>query len=88
MSRQNGKAVGADTVKKMCCVSSDPQDTIRFAKKYLDLGVDQLYLHCAGPNQKKFLQDYGRDVLPALRKQTGESEKYGQKYAKETACAH
>ncbi len=68
MSEQNGKPVGSDTIKKAGCISADPEDHIQFAQKYIDLGFDHLIFHCAGPDQKAFLEIYSRDVLPRLRR--------------------
>ncbi len=50
----------------MGCVSSNPDDHIRYAQQYLDLGFDQLYFHSAG-DQHQFLVDYGKDVISALK---------------------
>jgi coenzyme F420-dependent glucose-6-phosphate dehydrogenase len=69
MSEQNGKVVGSDTVKKAVCISADPDDHIAFAQSYIDLGFDHLIFHTAGPDQQTFIEAYGRDVLPRLRKQ-------------------
>jgi coenzyme F420-dependent glucose-6-phosphate dehydrogenase len=67
MSAQNGEVVGEETIRQAGCVSSDPDDHVRFASQYLELGFDQLYFHTAGPGQEQFLRDYGKDVLPRLR---------------------
>jgi coenzyme F420-dependent glucose-6-phosphate dehydrogenase len=67
MSEENGKVVGAETVRKTGCISADPEDHIKFAQQYIDLGFDQLFFHSAGPDQGAFLKGYGRDVLPQLR---------------------
>jgi coenzyme F420-dependent glucose-6-phosphate dehydrogenase len=67
MSEQNGQAVGADTIREAVCISADPEDHIKLAQKYIDLGFDYLFFHSAGPDQRAFLEGYGRDVLPRLR---------------------
>ena len=67
-SEQNGKVVGSDIVKESVCISADPQDHIKLAQKYVDLGFDHLIFHAAGPDQRAFIKGYGRDVLPKLRK--------------------
>ncbi|MFL6600418.1 MAG: TIGR03557 family F420-dependent LLM class oxidoreductase [Steroidobacteraceae bacterium] len=67
MSQDNGKIVGADVVKKSVCISANPQDHVKLAKQYIDLGFNHLVFHSAGPDQKAFIQGYGRDVLPRLR---------------------
>jgi coenzyme F420-dependent glucose-6-phosphate dehydrogenase len=68
MSEQNGKVVGADVIKESVCISADPDDHIKLAQKYIDMGFDHLIFHAAGRNQRAFLEGYGRDVLPKLRK--------------------
>lgn len=67
MSEQNGKVVGSDTVKESVCISADPEDHIRFTQKYIDLGFDHIIFHSAGPDQRAFIESYGKHVLPPLR---------------------
>jgi coenzyme F420-dependent glucose-6-phosphate dehydrogenase len=67
LSEDNGKVVGSDTVKRSVCISADPGDHIELARRYIDLGFDHLFFHCAGPDQRAFLEGYGRDVLPRVR---------------------
>ena len=68
MSEENGAVVGSETVKEKCCISANPDDHIKFARQYIELGFDQLFFHSAGPDQKTFLERFGKDVLPELRK--------------------
>jgi len=70
MSEQNGKVVGADTIREAVCISADPEDHIKFAQKYIDRGFDHLIFHAAGPDQRAFIEGYGRDVLPRLRERS------------------
>lgn len=37
-------------------------------QRYLDLGFDRIYLHNVGRNQREWLEVFGRDVLPQLRR--------------------
>jgi coenzyme F420-dependent glucose-6-phosphate dehydrogenase len=67
MSEQNGKVVGPDAVRQAVCISADPEEHIRLAEKYIDLGFDHLFFHSAGPDQRAFLESYGKHVLPQLR---------------------
>ena len=67
MSEENGKVVGPDTIRQSVCISADPEIHIKFAQQYIDLGFDHLFFHSAGPDQRVFLEGYGRDVLPRLR---------------------
>lgn len=66
-SEQNGKVVGSDTIRKSTCISADPDEHVKHAQRYIDLGFDHLIFHSAGPDQANFLEAYGRDVLPRLR---------------------
>jgi coenzyme F420-dependent glucose-6-phosphate dehydrogenase len=67
MSEENGQVVGPDTVRKTSCISPDPDDHVEFVKHYMQLGFDEIYVHSAGPDQRAFLEGYGRDVIPRLR---------------------
>ena len=67
MSQENGEVVGPDTIQKMVRISSNADDHIQFAQQFIDLGFDHLFFHSAYPDQKAFLQAFGRDVLPQLR---------------------
>ena len=67
MSEENGKAVGSDTVRQSVCISADPEVHMKYAQQYIDLGFSHLFFHSAGPDQRAFLEAYGRDVLPGLR---------------------
>jgi len=67
LSEENGKAVGSDTITKSRCISADPEEHVRFAKQYIEYGFNELFFHSAGPDQRAFIEGYGRDVLPRLR---------------------
>jgi len=68
MSEQNGKVVGSDTIRQSVCISADPDEHVKHAQKYIDLGFDHLIFHSAAEDQRTFIEAYGRDVLPRLRK--------------------
>ena len=70
MSEQNGKVVGSETIRKTTCISADPADHVKSAQRYIDLGFDHLIFHSAGPDQREFLEAYGKEVLPKLRERT------------------
>jgi coenzyme F420-dependent glucose-6-phosphate dehydrogenase len=67
MSEANGSVVGADTIRQAVCISNEPDVHIDFARRYIELGFDHLIFHSAGPDQRAFLEGYGRDVLPRIR---------------------
>lgn len=68
MSQENGMVVGADTVKKTGCFSSNPEDHVNYTRQHIELGFDHIIFHTAGPDQRAFIQKYAQDVLPALRR--------------------
>jgi alkanesulfonate monooxygenase SsuD/methylene tetrahydromethanopterin reductase-like flavin-dependent oxidoreductase (luciferase family) len=35
-------------------------------QRFLDLGIDRIYVHNVGRNQKEWIEAFGREVLPAL----------------------
>ncbi|HEX2357340.1 MAG TPA: TIGR03557 family F420-dependent LLM class oxidoreductase [Micromonosporaceae bacterium] len=47
-------------------ISSDPDAHRAEIQKFLDLGVDRIYLHNVGRNQTEWIEVFGRDVLPKL----------------------
>ncbi|HLS92306.1 MAG TPA: glucose-6-phosphate dehydrogenase (coenzyme-F420) [Microbacterium sp.] len=49
-------------------VSDDPDEHVAQIEKYLDLGFTHLVFHDPGHDQAAFLELYGREVLPRLRK--------------------
>ena len=52
-------------------VSDDPDEVVEKIGVYLDLGFDDLLLHAPGPDQPRFLDQFGADVLPRLRERFG-----------------
>ena len=67
MSAQNGKVVGPDTIRKQGCFSDNPEEHIKYVKKYIDAGFTHIYIHSAASDQITFLKAYGKDILPALK---------------------
>jgi coenzyme F420-dependent glucose-6-phosphate dehydrogenase len=49
-------------------VSADPDVHRAELQRYVDLGFDRIYLHNVGRNQREWIEVFGRDVLPALRR--------------------
>jgi coenzyme F420-dependent glucose-6-phosphate dehydrogenase len=48
-------------------VSSDPDEHVERIRPYLDIGFTHLIFHAPGPDQRRFLELYSREVLPRLR---------------------
>nr|WP_268753230.1 TIGR03557 family F420-dependent LLM class oxidoreductase [Agromyces sp. Root1464] len=49
-------------------VSADTDVHRANIQRYLDLGFDRIYLHNVGRNQAEWIEVFGRDVLPGLRR--------------------
>lgn len=49
-------------------VSADPELHRAEIQRHLDLGFDRIYLHNVGRNQLEWLEVFGREVLPGLRR--------------------
>jgi len=49
-------------------ISSDPDVHRAAIQRFVDLGFDRIYLHNVGRNQREWIEVFGRDVLPALRR--------------------
>jgi coenzyme F420-dependent glucose-6-phosphate dehydrogenase len=63
----------ADKAHNRFIVTSDPDKVIEAVMPYVDLGFEDLVLHAPGHDQKRFLDQFAADVLPALR---DEAEKH------------
>jgi coenzyme F420-dependent glucose-6-phosphate dehydrogenase len=59
----------ADKAHNRFIVSSDPDEVIAAIMPYVDLGFEDLVLHAPGDDQKRFLDEFAADVLPALREE-------------------
>ena len=60
-------ALSAEQTAKRFIVSTDPDEHVERIKTYLDLGFNHLVFHAPGPDQAKFLELYGQEILPRLR---------------------
>ncbi len=49
-------------------ISSDPDVHRAHIQSFLDLGFDRVYLHNVGRNQAEWIEVFGREVLPRLRR--------------------
>ncbi len=52
-------------------VSDDPEEQVEKIGYYVGLGFNHLVFHAPGPDQARFLDLYGKEVLPRLRKRFG-----------------
>jgi coenzyme F420-dependent glucose-6-phosphate dehydrogenase len=61
----------ADRAHTRFIVSNDPEEVVDRIGTYIDLGFDDLVLHAPGPDQTRFLDQFGADVLPLLHARAG-----------------
>ena len=59
--------VTADQIRDHVRVSSDVQQHIEWFRGDRELGVDELYVHNVNRDQRRFIEVFAREVLPALR---------------------
>ena len=63
---QMAKLVRPEDFEGRMLITSDLDDHRADIQRYLDLGVDRVYLHNVGRNQTEWIEAFGRDVLPKL----------------------
>ncbi len=64
-------ALPTERVVSRWIVSSDPEEHVERIRPYLELGFSHLIFHAPGPDQRRFLELYSREILPRLRSLTG-----------------
>ena len=57
-----------DVAHRRWLVSDDPDEHLEQLKPYLELGFTHLVFHAPGDDQKRFLDLYGKQILPRIRK--------------------
>lgn len=63
---QMAKLVRPEDFAGRMVVSSDPDVHRAEIQKFLDLGIDRIYLHNVGRNQEEWTKTFGAEVLPKL----------------------
>ena len=63
---QMAKLVRPEDFDGRMLISADPDAHRAEIQQFLDLGVDRIYLHNVGRNQKEWIDVFAREVLPAL----------------------
>jgi coenzyme F420-dependent glucose-6-phosphate dehydrogenase len=66
--QQLADALPIDRAASRFIVSSDPDEHVAAIWRYVDLGFTHLVFHAPGPDQARFLDLYGSEILPRLRK--------------------
>jgi len=59
----------ADQAHRRFIVSDDRDAVVEQVMPYVELGFEDLVLHAPGHDQKRFLDQFGADVLPTLREE-------------------
>ncbi len=49
-------------------VSADPEEHVEQIAEYVEFGFTHLVFHAPGPDQLRFIELYGKEILPRLRK--------------------
>jgi hypothetical protein len=61
-----GEFVEPAKVFEQVRTSADLEEHVRWLKDDIDLGFSHLYLHNVNQNQEAFIEDFGKEVLPAI----------------------
>lgn len=54
-------------IKETWLITSDSDEIYKSLGEFLKLGFDRVYIHSASPNEEKFLNLLGREILPWMR---------------------
>jgi G6PDH family F420-dependent oxidoreductase len=65
---QMAKLVRPEDFEGRMVISADPDAHRAAIQRYVDLGFDRIYLHNVGRNQREWIEVFGREVLPKLRR--------------------
>jgi coenzyme F420-dependent glucose-6-phosphate dehydrogenase len=65
--QRRADALPAERTASRWIVSDEPAEHARRVREYLELGFRHLVFHAPGPDQERFLQLYGEQILPRLR---------------------
>ncbi|WP_159617477.1 TIGR03557 family F420-dependent LLM class oxidoreductase [Arthrobacter zhaoguopingii] len=64
---QMAKLVRPEDFEGRMVISADPDVHRAQIQRFVDLGFDTIYLHNVGRNQREWIDEFSRSVLPALR---------------------
>jgi len=59
--------VRREDMDRVVRIASDPERHVEWLRRDLERGFERLYLHDVGRDQERFIEVFGRDVLPRLR---------------------
>ena len=64
-------ALPIERVASRWIVTDDPEEVVERVRPYVDLGFEHLVFHAPGPDQRRFLDLFGTEVVPRLREAYG-----------------
>ncbi len=64
---EHGKMVDLRKLAKIWIISNDIEEHIRRAREYIKLGFSIIYFQSSSPDEEKFIETYGKKVLPHLK---------------------
>jgi hypothetical protein len=56
-----------EKIKKTWLIATDSEQIIKSLEDFLKLRMDIIFIHSASPDERKFLNMLGRDILPWMR---------------------
>ncbi|MET0853591.1 MAG: TIGR03557 family F420-dependent LLM class oxidoreductase [Microterricola sp.] len=65
---QIAKLVRPEDFEGRLLISSDPDEHRAVIQSYLDVGIDRVYLHNVGRNQREWIDVFAREVIPKLHR--------------------
>ena len=63
---QAAKSATEEQLRKLVPCGPDPARHLAAIQKYVDIGVEQVYVHQIGPDQEGFLRFYEREIVPVI----------------------
>ncbi|HEV2414027.1 MAG TPA: F420-dependent glucose-6-phosphate dehydrogenase, partial [Candidatus Dormibacteraeota bacterium] len=60
-----------DVAYRRWLVSDNPDEHMEQLRPYLELGFTHLVFHHPGDDQRRFLELYGKEIVPRIRAQWG-----------------
>jgi probable non-F420 flavinoid oxidoreductase len=61
--------VRPEDIREHVEVSASPEEHIRMIRGHIALGFERIYLHNVAKGQDEFIEDFGREVIPAILSQ-------------------
>jgi coenzyme F420-dependent glucose-6-phosphate dehydrogenase len=56
-------------------ITTNPEEHIKLIEDHIRLGFNRIQLHSSSPDEAKFIERYGKEVLPHIKERYGQSRK-------------